>query len=61
MGRKANVIIRDPEILGGIPIFRGLVCLSRTYSTTLKGPLLDEFLEVSLGRTPGSHRGFGAR
>jgi len=23
MGRKANVIIRDPEILGGIPIFRG--------------------------------------
>ena len=40
MDSGAKVILRDPEILGGIPVFREHACVSRTYSITSKAAAL---------------------
>lgn len=46
MEPKANVIIRDPEILGGIPIFRATRVPFKNLLECLEGGhTLDEFLE----------------
>ena len=46
MEPKANVIIRDPEILGGIPVFRGTRVPFKNLLDYLEGGhTLDEFLE----------------
>jgi uncharacterized protein (DUF433 family) len=46
MERKANVIIRDPEILGGIPVFRGTRVPFKNLLDYLEGGhTVDEFLE----------------
>jgi uncharacterized protein (DUF433 family) len=46
MEPKANVIMRDPEILGGIPVFRGTRVPFKNLLDYLEGGhTLDEFLE----------------
>jgi len=46
MEPKANVIVRDPEILGGIPVFRGTRVPFKNLLDYLEGGhKLDEFLE----------------
>src|SRR5215472_13251224 len=46
MQPKPNVIIRDPEILGGIPVFRGTRVPFKNLLDYLEGGhTLDEFLE----------------
>ena len=46
MEPKANVIIRDPEILGGTPVFRGTRVPFKNLLDYLEGGhTLDEFLE----------------
>ena len=48
MEPKANVIVRDPEILGGIPVFRGTRVPFKNLLDYLEGGhTLDEFLEES--------------
>lgn len=44
--RSRNVIVRDPEILGGIPVFRGTRVPFKNLLDYLEGGhTLDEFLE----------------
>jgi uncharacterized protein (DUF433 family) len=46
MKSNANVIIRDPEILGGTPVFRGTRVPFKNLLDYLEGGhSLDEFLE----------------
>ena len=46
MEPKVSVIIRDPEILGGIPVFRGTRVPFKNLLDYLEGDhTLDEFLE----------------
>lgn len=43
---KASVIVRDPEILGGVPVFRGTRVPFKNLLDYLEGGhTLDEFLE----------------
>ena len=46
MESKFDVIVRDPEILGGIPVFRGTrVPFKNLFDYLEGGHTLDEFLE----------------
>ncbi len=46
MDKAANVVVRDPEILGGTPVFRGTrVPLQNLLDYLEGGETLDEFLD----------------
>jgi uncharacterized protein (DUF433 family) len=46
MAHKAEIIVRDPEILGGMPVFRGTRVPFKNLLDYLEGGhTLDEFLE----------------
>lgn len=46
MDSKASIVVRDPEILGGIPVFRGTRVPFKNLLDYLEGGhTLDEFLE----------------
>lgn len=46
MTREASVIVRDPEILGGMPVFRGTRVPFKNLVDYLEGGhTLDEFLD----------------
>lgn len=46
MGNEVNVIVKDPEILGGMPVFRGTrVPFKNLVDYIEGGHTLDEFLE----------------
>jgi uncharacterized protein (DUF433 family) len=46
MGRASHVIVKDPEILGGMPVFRGTRVPFKNLLDYLEGGhTLDEFLE----------------
>lgn len=46
MGRQGEIIIKDPEILGGIPVFRGTRVPFKNLLDYLEGGhTLDEFLD----------------
>ena len=46
MGKAANIVVRDPEILGGTPVFRGTRVPFQNLLDYLEGgETLDEFLD----------------
>jgi uncharacterized protein (DUF433 family) len=46
MGSTTEVIVKDPEILGGTPVFRGTrVPLQARFDSLESGETLEEFLE----------------
>jgi uncharacterized protein (DUF433 family) len=46
MGSNSDVIVKDPEILGGTPVFRGTrVPLQALFDSLESGETLEEFLE----------------
>ncbi|HUK73879.1 MAG TPA: DUF433 domain-containing protein [Candidatus Bathyarchaeia archaeon] len=46
MGSETNIVVSDPEILGGIPVFRGTRVPFKNLLDYLEGGhTLDEFLE----------------
>jgi len=46
MGRESNVIVSDPEVLAGIPVFRGTRVPFKNLLDYLEGGhTLDEFLD----------------
>ena len=46
MGYDGDVIVRDPEILGGTPVFRGTrVPLQALFDSLGSGETIEEFLE----------------
>lgn len=46
MSHEANVIVKDPQILGGMPVFRGTRVPFKNLLDYLEGGhTLDEFLE----------------
>lgn len=46
MGRERDIIIKDPDILGGMPVFRGTRVPFKNLLDYLEGGhTLDEFLE----------------
>ena len=52
MGSGRNIVVRDPEILGGTPIFRGTrVPLQALFDSLEGGETLEEFLEGFPGVT----------
>jgi uncharacterized protein (DUF433 family) len=46
VGKAANIVVRDPEILGGTPVFRGTRVPFQNLLDYLEGgETLDEFLD----------------
>jgi uncharacterized protein (DUF433 family) len=55
MNHSSDIIVRDPEILGGLPVFRGTRVPFRNLLDYLEGGhTLDEFLEQFPSVTRGA-------